>query len=115
MENREITIDELQPGDEILTLSQQPKYLRVLEVPRKSKVGWTWRQGIDRYISVRCKVSVIKTPRQGTKWCYKTKTTIPYTSYHKDYSITCPKDDDEVEKFDLNFKKMWLIKRENNN
>jgi len=115
MENREITINELQPGDEIITLTQQPKYLRVLEVPRKSKVGWSWRPGIDRYISVRCRVNVVKTAKQSSKWCYKTKTSIPYTYYDKDYNIIAPKEDDDVEKFDLNWKKMWLVKRENNN
>jgi hypothetical protein len=115
MENREITIDELQPGDEIITLSQQPKYLRVLEVPRRSKVGYTWRTGTDRYIAVRCRTNVTKTPKQSTKWCYKTKTSIPYTYDEKEYNMAPPKDDDAIEKFDLNFKKIWLVKRENNN
>lgn len=114
MENREITINELQPGDEIITLTQQPKYLRVLEVPRKSKVGWSWRPGIDRYIAVRCKVNITKTPRQINRYDYKTKTYNLETVIDKDYNIISPKEDDDVEKFDLNWKKMWLIKRKEN-
>ena len=115
MENREITIEELQIGDEILTLTQQPKYLKVLEVPRKSKVGWQWRPEIDRYIAVKCRVNVDITSRQRTKYCYKTKGTVPYTYYNKDYNIKPPTEDNPIEKFDLNFKQIWLVKRENNN
>ena len=115
MENREITIEELQIGDEILTLTQQPKYLKVLELPRKSKVPYKWRQGIDRYIAVKCRVNVDITSRQGTKYCYKTKGTVPYTYYNKDYNIKAPTEDNTIEKFDLNFKQIWLVKRENNN
>lgn len=111
MENIEIKIEELQPGDEILTLTQQPRYLKVLETPRKSKVLYKWRQGTDRYIDVKCRVNVDITSRQGTKYDYKTKTTIPYTFYNKSYNIESPEEDSPIEKFNLNFKKMWLIKR----
>jgi len=112
MENREITIEELQPGDEIITLTQQGKYLKVLETPRKSKVGWAWRTGSDRYISVRCKVNITSTPKQGTKYDYKTKSSISYTYEVKEYNIKAPEDNSPIEKFDLNFKKLWLVKRE---
>ena len=112
MENREITIEELQPGDEILTLTQQPKYLKVMETPRKSKVGWQWRPAIDRYISVRCKVNVDITSKQGTKYDYKKKGTVTYTYDVKEYNIKAPEDNSPIEKFDLNFKKLWLVKRE---
>ena len=112
MENREITIEELQIGDEILTLTQQPKYLKVLELPRKSKVPFKWRQGIDRYISVKCRVNVNVVPRQSTKWCNVAKASIPYTYYNKNYNIKAPEEDSPIEKFDLNFKQIWLVKRE---
>jgi hypothetical protein len=112
MENREITIEELQPGDEILTLTQQGKYLKVLETPRKSKVPYTWRTGVDRYVSVRCKVNITCTPKQGTKYDRKTGKYIPYTYEVKEYNIMAPEDNSPVEKFDLNFKKLWLVKRE---
>lgn len=112
MENREITIEELQPGDEILTLTQQPKYLKVLETPRKSKVPFKWRQGTDRYIAVKCRVNVDITAKQSTKYCYKTKGVIPYTYHDKNYNIKAPEEDSPIEKFDLNFKQIWLVKRE---
>jgi len=114
MENRQITIDELQPGDEILTLSQCPRYLKVLETPRKSKKGWKWRQGVDRYISVRCKTNITKSFIQRTKWNRLTRTHIPHTYTVKQYNLIPPQNEDDVEKFDLNFHKMWLIKREEN-
>tara|TARA_R110000868_G_scaffold336584_1_gene597506 strand:+ start:110 stop:451 length:342 start_codon:yes stop_codon:yes gene_type:complete len=112
MENREITIEELQSGDEIITLTQQGKYLKVLETPRKSKVAYKWRTGVDRYISVRCKVNVDITPKQGSKYDHKTKSSIPYTYEVKEYNIKAPEDNSPIEKFDLNFKKLWLVKRE---
>lgn len=112
MENREITIEELQPGDEILTLTQQPKYLKVLEVPRKSKVPYTWRTGIDRYIAVKCRVNVDLTSRQANRYDYKTNSFVMKTVYDKNYNIKAPEEDSPIEKFDLNFKQMWLVKRE---
>ena len=114
MENQLINIEELEIGDEILTLTQQPKYLKVVEVPRKSKKGWSWRPE-DRYISVKCKVNVGITQRQGTKWDYTLKQSVPYTYDMKSYKIEAPEQDSPVEKFDLNFKQIWLVKRENNN
>lgn len=112
MENREITIEELQIGDEILILSQQPKYLKVMEVPRKSKTGWAWRTGVDRYIAVRCKVNVDISHKQGTKYNSRLRSYEPYTYKIKTYNIKAPEDNSPLEKFDLNFKKIWLVKRE---
>jgi hypothetical protein len=110
MENQLIKIEDLEIGDEILTLTQQPKYLKVMEVPRKSKVAYKWRPGVDRYINVKCKVNVDITQRQGTKW--RNGQTIPYTYKIKSYKIEAPEEDSPVEKFDLNFKQIWLVKRE---
>ena len=112
MENREITIEELQPGDEILTLTQQPKYLKVLEIPRKSKVGYKWHSDIDRYISVRCRVNVDITSRKVNRYSFTTQSYAMTTVYDKDYNIKAPEEDSPIEKFDLNFKKIWLVKRE---
>ena len=112
MENREITIEELQPGDEILTLTQQPKYLKVLETPRKSKVPFKWRQGTDRYIAVKCRVNVNITSRQSNRYDYQTKGYVMKTIYDKEYNIKAPEEDSPIEKFDLNFKQIWLVKRE---
>lgn len=112
MENQLINIEDLQIGNEILTLSQQPKYLRVMEIPRKSKVPYTWGPITERYIAVKCKVNVDVTQKQSTKWDYKSKQSVPYTYFDKIYKIEPPKEDSPIEKFDLNFKEIWLVKRE---
>lgn len=112
MENRLISIEELEIGDEILTLTQQGKYLKVMEIPRKSKKGYTWRTGVDRYINVKCKVNVDIKQRQGTRWDSTLAKSVPYTYNLKSYRIEAPKEDSPIEKFDLNFKDIWLIKRE---
>jgi hypothetical protein len=111
MENQLINIEDLQIGDEILTLTQQPKYLRVMEIPRKSKVPYTWGPITERYIAVKCKVNVDVTQRQGQTWDNVLKKGVPYTYDVKKYKIEAPKEDSPVEKFDLNFKEIWLVKR----
>ena len=111
MENQLIKIEDLKIGDEILTLTQYPKYLKVVEVPRKSKVVYKWRPLEDRYINVKCKVNVAITQRQGTKWDSLLQQIIPYTYDVKKYKIEAPEEDSPVEKFDLNFKEIWLVKR----
>lgn len=109
MENQLIKIEDLQIGDEILTLTQQGKYLKVMEVPRKSKIGYKWRPRVDRYINVKCRVNVDITQRQGTKW--SNGRSIPYIYNIKKYKIEPPQEDSPIEKFDLNFKELWLVKR----
>ena len=112
MENRLINMEDLEIGDEILTLTQQPKYLKLVEVPRKSKVIYKWQPLVDRYINVKCKVNVDITQRQGTKWDSVLRQSVPYTYDVKSYKIEAPEHDSPVEKFDLNFKQIWLVKRE---
>jgi len=112
MENQLINIEELEIGDEILTLTQQPKYLKLVEVPRKSKIVYKWRPLVDRYISVKCRVNVDITQRQGTKWDSVLRKSVPYTYDMKSYKIEAPEQDSPIEKFDLNFKQIWLVKRE---
>ena len=111
MENQLINIEDLQIGDEILTLTQQPKYLRVMEIPRKSKVPYTWGPITERYIAVKCRVNVDITQRQSQKWDNVLKQSVPYTYDIKKYKIEAPEEDSPVEKFDLNFKEIWLVKR----
>ena len=112
MENQLINIEELEIGDEILTLTQQPKYLKLVEVPRKSKTVHRWQPLVDRYISVKCRVNVDITQRQGTKWDSVLRKSVPYTYDMKSYKIEAPEQDSPIEKFDLNFKQIWLVKRE---
>jgi hypothetical protein len=111
MENQLINIEELEIGDEILTLTQQPKYLKLVEVPRKSKKGYTWRPLDERYISVKCRVNVDIKQRQGTKYDHVLRQSVPYTYDVKSYKIEAPEEDSPIEKFDLNFKQIWLVKR----
>lgn len=111
MENQSIKIEDLEIGDEILTLTQQPKYLKVMELPRKSKTVFKWQPAVYRYISVKCKVNIAITQRQDTKWDSLLQKIIPYTYDIKSYKIEAPEEDSPVEKFDLNFKQIWLVKR----
>lgn len=111
MENQLINIEDLEIGDEILTLTQQGKYLRVMEVPRKSKTIFKWQPLVDRYINVKCRVNVDITQRQGTRYDYILKQSVPYTYDIKKYKIEAPEKDSPIEKFDLNFKELWLVKR----
>ena len=113
MENQLINIEDLQIGDEILILTQQAKYLRVMEVPRKSKVPYNWGSVRDRYINVKCRVNVDITQRQSQKWDNVLNQSVPCTYNVKKYKIEAPEEDSPVEKFDLNFKKIWLVKRNN--
>ena len=111
MENQLINIEDLEIGDEILTLTQQSKYLKVVELPRRSKVPYKWQPHVDRYINVKCQVNVDIKQRQGTKWDSVLRQSVPYTYDIRSYKIEAPEEDSPVEKFDLNYKQIWLIKR----
>ena len=113
MENQLINIEDLQIGDEILTLTQQAKYLKVMEIPRKSKVPYKWGPiTTDRYIAVKCKVNVDVTQKQGQTWDSILRQSVTYTYDVKKYKIKAPEENSPIEKFDLNFKEIWLVKRE---
>jgi len=112
MENQLINIEELEIGDEILTLTQQPKYLKLVEVPRRSKTVYQWQPLVDRYINVKCKVNVDITQRSASKFDHILQRSVPYTYDIKKYKIEAPEQDSPIEKFDLNFKQIWLVKRE---
>jgi len=112
MENQLIKIEDLEIGDEILTLTQQSKYLRVMEVPRKSKVAYKWQPLVDRYINVKCQVNVDITQINSTRYDYTLQQSVPYSYDIKKYKIEAPEEDSPIEKFDLNFKELWLVKRE---
>ena len=111
MENQLINIEDLEIGDEILTLTQQAKYLRVMEVPRRSKTVYKWQPLVDRYIAVKCRVNVDVTQKQSQKYDYVLKQSVPYTYDVKKYKIEAPEEDSPIERFDLNFKEIWLVKR----
>lgn len=112
MENRLINIEDIEIGDEILTLTQQSKYLKVMELPRKSKVPYAWRTDVDRYVAVKCKVNLTLVQKYGYKWDGTLKKSINCQYDDKVYNMEAPREDSPVEKFDLNFKPIWLVKRE---
>ena len=112
MENQLIKIEDLEIGDEILTLTQQSKYLKVMELPRKSKTIFKWQPAVDRYINVKCKVNVAITQISSNKYDYVLRQSVPYSYDVKKYKIEPPEEYSPVEKFDLNFKEIWLVKRE---
>ena len=112
MENQLINIEDLEIGDEILTLTQQGKYLKVMEVPRRSKTVYQWQPLVDRYINVKCKVNVGITQINSTRYDYVLQQSVPYSYDIKKYKIEAPEEDSPIEKFDLNFKELWLVKRE---
>ena len=108
-----IETEQLQVGDEILVLSQQPRYLKIIEPLRESKAkGWNNKK---RFIAVKCLVNVTITPMNSSRWDYKTQSSVPYTYNNKVYELTPPDNNSIIEKFDLNYKQLWLVKRENNN
>ena len=112
MENQLIKIEDLEKVDEILTLTQQPKYLKVMELPRRSKTVFKWQPAVDRYINVKCKVNVAITQISSNRYDYVLRQSVPYSYDVKKYKIEPPEEYSPVEKFDLNFKEIWLVKRE---
>ena len=97
-ENREIMIEDLVVGDEIL-ISSNGKFIRGKVTVRPAK-----RKGSDSYKAVKCQVGVTKKTRtnnySGTlyTWTYKT-----YIIDGSEYN--------ETKFIDLNYKQLWLIKR----
>lgn len=101
----EITVDDLQLGDEFLYSVQgtiaRAKVIRPVE---KKKVQPTHIPGKTFYKSVKCKVAVKETS-YTTNWGGNTRV---WTK--KEYNAS---DNYTIEKFvDLNWRNIWLIKRE---
>ncbi len=97
-ENREIMIEDLLVGDEIL-IPSNGKFIRgkVMNLPAK-------RKEMDSYKAVKCQIGVTEKTRTYNysggpyTWTYKT-----YIMDGSEYNKT---------KFiDLNYKQLWLIKR----
>ena len=83
-----------------------------MEVPRKSKTIFKWQPAVDRYINVKCKVNVAITQISSNRYDYVLRQSVPYSYDVKKYKIEPPEEYSPVEKFDLNFKEIWLVKRE---
>ncbi len=105
-----IETEQLKVGDEILILSQQPRYLKIMEPLRESKAA-SWNNK-KRFIAVKCLVNVTATTYNNTRWDFAKQTHVPYTYISRSYILSPPNDNSSIEKFDLNYKQLWLIKRE---
>ena len=74
MENRIITIEELEIGDEILISCQSYfKYLKVLVKPKLSKIKKHWNTKQPLYANVRCstrKETILRTYKNGVGGMY---------------------------------------------
>lgn len=104
-----VEIKDLKPGDEIITLAQCPKYLRVVELPRESKKT-TWH-GDQRFIAVRCQSKVGISVVNRYIWDRNLRKSILTPTQIEDHLIESPDEDSPVKRFDLNGKKLWLVKR----
>lgn len=104
MENREITIEELQQGDEVLIGSSMGlKRVKVLR-PLKLAKNKNWR-GDDVYSKVKCSFN------EQTRTFNVPGRTYTYTDRFSGLS-----EDVEFNKekyVDFNYRNIWLVKREN--
>jgi glutathione peroxidase-family protein len=106
MENKLITLEELEVGDEILVSCQSHfKYLKVLAPPTlsKTKVHWNTKQPL--YTNVRCST------RQDVVTNTYTWNGNSYTRTTKVWRVT-PEDHNMKISQDLNERQIWLIKKE---
>ncbi len=102
----EITIDKLEPGDEIITCSGSKLfYLCVKEYPRLSKTRIQWHTKNPLYVAIKCSLHIDKKIKSWQNWQggvsqYETK----------DYLLSSPEMHNTTKRFDLNDKKIWLVK-----
>jgi hypothetical protein len=96
MENREIAIEELQKGDEVITYGNG--FIQYLRILRPLKLGKTnnWR-GDTYYSRVMC--SFVEP--QARSW--DRRGTLTGEGHNKEKYV------------DFNYRNIWLVKRENNN
>jgi hypothetical protein len=105
----EITIENLQIGDEILILGQVPKLLVVLELPVIGTPS-KWSPHRINYKNVRCRnnVQVISTPSHI--WSPTARRYLPgFKNIKTNVLETCEVGEGESKKVDLNHKRMWKI------
>jgi len=109
MQNQVIEIQDLEVGDEIMISCQAHfKYLRVVRAPRLSKIKVHWSTKQPMYENVRC------TTRQELVTTTNTWNGTSYTRTHKEWKVT-PEDHNLTTSVDLNYRQIWLVRRENNN
>jgi hypothetical protein len=107
MENREVKIEELEVGDEILVAAGGAifKYLRVLRKPNIGK-KLHWHNKTPLYSNVKC-----STRQEIVTKLYTNYSGVQSTYEQKEWVAT-PDDHNINVSIDLQFRSMWLIKRE---
>lgn len=109
MENKLITIEELEVGDEILMPSlANLKYLKILVAPQKRITVSAW-QTIGSYKSVKC-----STKREIVNHSYDYtdgQSVLKTRSWSKNEYICTEEDHNEVKYFNLSGKTLWLVKK----
>ena len=106
MENKLITLEELEVGDEILVSCQSHfKYLKVLTPPTLSKTKTHWSTKQPLYTNVRCST------RQDVVTNTYNWNGNSYTRTTKVWRVT-PEDHNMRISQDLNEKQIWLVKKE---
>lgn len=108
MENKLIEVQDLQVGDEIMISCQSHfKYLRVLTPPTMSKTRTSWRTKKPLYANFRC------TTRQEEvlKYSYTNSQGQVINRMGKEW-IPTPEDHNLRVSQDLNYRQIWLVKRE---
>lgn len=106
----EITIEELKKGDEILVLGQAPKYIKILEEPKLGTVKKYFRE--PGYKTVRCRINIKEIIVTRNRWNTTARQYIPTPLKEKTYILDSPEETDKVIRIDLNYKRLWLVKRE---
>lgn len=95
MENREITVDELQQGDEVIIHGNgYLRYVKVLRPLKKAKIA-NYRGDLP-YSSVKCSFT-------NTAHTWDKTGTLTGEGHNKEAYI------------DFNYRNIWLVKREDNN
>jgi len=118
---KEITVKELQEGDEIIIPSNSNfKYLKVLKNPSLSnKKGWgkyinsdgyfTWDKNVAKYKSILCSTRIDEITRKYKNHIQDTPDkSVTFKEYI--FETDCEKHNKRVS-VDLNYKKILLIKR----
>jgi len=108
MENKLIEVQDLQVGDEIMISCQSHfKYLRVLTPPTMSKTKTNWQTKKPLYANFRC------TTRQEEvlKYSYTNSQGQVINRMDKEW-IPTPEDHNLRVSQDLNYRQIWLVKRE---
>lgn len=99
-----IKIEELEIGDEILIPKNSDFiFAKVIRKPQRSKATYRWRPSVDRWKSVKC---IVKKREEKFTWGNSNQYSRTITRY------VCDGDYNAEKSLNLNFKSIWLVRRE---